>query len=149
QPRRPGLRPGPAGPIRGHEGVAMSFNADWRRQKSAAFELHANSTARRTVTFDLWGEPVRVYANANLSIYSAQTCNARCPFCVEELRPASRGTELASQKRIERDDRRYFTALEQVLDALRPLDPSVSVTGGEPSLDARIPAILRLLAARG
>ena len=25
------------------------------------------------------------------SVYSAQTCNARCAFCVEELRPASRG----------------------------------------------------------
>jgi len=124
----------------------VTFNAQLRRQKSAAFDLPTNSTAGRTVSFDLWGRPVRVYANANLSIYSAQTCNARCPFCVEELRPASRGAELARQKTVERDDGRYFTQLERVLVALGPLAPTVSVTGGEPSLDPRLPAILRLLA---
>jgi molybdenum cofactor biosynthesis enzyme MoaA len=123
----------------------MNFVAAWRRRKSAAFDLHQNSTARRVVEFDLWGRPVRVYANANLSIYSAQTCNARCPFCVEELRPASRGTALAMQKAVERDDAVYFSRLEQTLLALKPLDPSVSVTGGEPSIDPRLPAVLRLL----
>jgi molybdenum cofactor biosynthesis enzyme MoaA len=127
----------------------MTFVDEWRRRKSAAFDLEGNSTARRVVTFDLWGRPVRVYANANLSVYSAQPCNARCPFCVEELRPASRGTDLARQKTVERDDARYFERLAAVLDALRPLDPSVSVTGGEPSLDPRLPAIVRLLAGRG
>lgn len=126
----------------------MTFVEAWRRQKSAAFDLPANSTARRVVHFELWGRPVRAYANANLSIYSAQACNAKCPFCVEELRPASRGTQLGLQKRVERDDHRYFDKLERVLDALRPLDPSVSVTGGEPSIDPRLPVILRLLADR-
>jgi MoaA/NifB/PqqE/SkfB family radical SAM enzyme len=124
----------------------MTFVETWRRRKSDAFDLETNSTARRVVAFDLWGRPVRIYANANLSIYSAQACNARCHFCVEELRPASRGTELTHQKTTERDDRRYFHRLEQVLEALRPLDPSVSITGGEPSIDPRVPAILRLLA---
>ena len=106
-----------------------------------------NSTARRTVTIDLWGKPAEVYANANLSIYSAQTCNARCAFCVEELRPAARGVSLATQKVVERDDTRYFTALRDVLNALKPLNPSMSVTGGEPSQDARLPRILRTLQA--
>lgn len=124
----------------------MNFVDEWRRQKSAAFELERNSTACRVIRFDLGGRPVSVYANANLSIYSAQPCNARCPFCVEELRPAARGRELPMQKTIERDDARYFDQLEQTLVALRPLDPSVSVTGGEPSLDPRLPAILRMLA---
>jgi molybdenum cofactor biosynthesis enzyme MoaA len=124
----------------------MTFVDEWRRRKSAAFDLERNSTAGRVVEFALWGRPVRVYANANLSVYSAQGCNARCPFCVEELRPASRGTELALQKTVEIDDRLYFERLDRALEALRPLDPSVSVTGGEPSLDPRLPAILRLLA---
>jgi GTP 3',8-cyclase len=123
----------------------MTFVDAWRRQKSAAFDLIAKSTARRVIEFELWGRPVRAYANANLSIYSAQTCNAKCPFCVEELRPASRGTELAVQKSIDRDDSRYFARLENVLEALKPLDASVSVTGGEPSIDPRLPTILRLL----
>jgi len=92
---------------------------------------------------------VRVYANANLSIYSAQKCNAACPFCVEELRPASRGVELAAQKTYETDDGRYFARLQQVLDALEPLRPSVSVTGGEPSKDPRLPRILQTIARAG
>jgi molybdenum cofactor biosynthesis enzyme MoaA len=123
----------------------MTFVEAWRRRKSAEFDLHRNSTARRVVEFDLWGRPVRVYANANLSVYSAQPCNARCPFCVEELRPASRGTALEMQKAVERDDRVYFSRLDETLHALKPLNPSVSVTGGEPSIDPRLPAILRTL----
>ncbi len=126
-----------------------SFVPAWRAQQSAAFDLGANSTARKTVTLDLWGTPAIVYANANLSIYSAQACNARCAFCVEELRPASRGVALEVQKTIESDDTRYFAAMQTVLDALRPLNPSVSVTGGEPSQDARLPRILRTLQTHG
>ncbi|HEY8040458.1 MAG TPA: radical SAM protein [Polyangiaceae bacterium] len=122
----------------------------WRRGKSASFDLRENSTARRTVRVDFWGDARDVYANANLSVYSAQKCNARCAFCVEELRPASRGVQLAEQKTVEQDDGRWFAALEAALDVVqRDLRPSVSVTGGEPSKDPRLPRVLRTLAARG
>ena len=122
-----------------------AFVDAWRRAKSRAFDLESNSTARRTVEVDFWGRRLPVYANANLSIYSAQTCNARCPFCVEELRPASRGTSLDRQKTIESDDERYFEALRACLEQVSTLAPSLSVTGGEPSKDPRLPRILRLL----
>lgn len=125
----------------------MKFVEEWRRKKCRAFDLERNSTARQVVEFELWGTPVRIYSNANLSIYSAQACNARCPFCVEELRPLSRGTELAAQKQVERDDARYFAKLNEALCALRPLNPSVSITGGEASKDPRLPEILNTLAA--
>jgi molybdenum cofactor biosynthesis enzyme MoaA len=125
-----------------------TFNDAWRRQKSAAFQLDLNSTARQTIEIDLWGRRAQIYANANLSIYSAQKCNAACPFCVEELRPASRGVELVAQKAIESDDERYFDHLAQVLQALQPLRPSVSITGGEPSKDPRLPRILRATEAQ-
>jgi molybdenum cofactor biosynthesis enzyme MoaA len=121
----------------------------WRRAKCRAFDLAGNSTAGRALSFPLWGRAVRVYANANLSVYSGQACNARCRFCVEELRPASRGGALAAQRRVEPDDARYFASLEETLRALKPLDPTVSVTGGEASLDPRLPRILRTLAAAG
>ena len=97
---------------------SSGFNELWRRQKSRAFDPNTNSSARRTLTFSLWGRLVTVYANANLSIYSAQRCNAACPFCVEELRPASRGVSLQSQKRIANDDEAYFARLEQSLEAM-------------------------------
>jgi molybdenum cofactor biosynthesis enzyme MoaA len=122
------------------------FRDEWRRQKSAAFDLWRNSTARKTCTINLWGRKTQIYANANLSIYSAQRCNAACPFCVEELRPASRGIELAAQKTTEQDDNRYFEKLDSTLAALRPLNPTISITGGEPSKDPRLPRILRTVA---
>lgn len=121
------------------------FNPDWRARKSAAFDLELNSTGHGTIPLMLWGKTHDVYRNANLSIYSAQTCNARCPFCVEELRPASRGTELSMQKAIETETHRYYQRLEAVLSAVRPLNPSVSITGGEPSLDPRLPTILAVM----
>lgn len=116
---------------------------------SRAFDPWLDSTARRFVDVGLWGATRRVYTNANLSLYSAQPCNGGCGFCVEKLRPAARGVKLAAQRLVEADDGRYFAALEAVLDALRTLDPSVSLTGGEPSLDPRLPRLLRLLRDRG
>ena len=124
--------------------TALSFNANWRRLKSRAFDLNRNSTAGRTIRFALWGRPVEVYQNANLSVYSRQACNAKCHFCVEELRPSSRGDELQRQKTIESNDDLYFAAMEAVLDGLRPLHPTLSVTGGEPSKDPRLPRILSI-----
>lgn len=121
----------------------------WRRAKSAAFNLGANSTGRGTVPVRFGAAARPVYANANLSVYSAQTCNARCAFCVEELRPASRGGLLAAQKRVEADDGRYFAALGRALGAVAGLGPTASVTGGEASLDPRLPRILRTLQQRG
>ncbi|WP_437762057.1 radical SAM protein [Sorangium sp. So ce281] len=123
---------------------ARPFREEWRRLKSRAFDLERNSTAGDTVRFDLWGQPVEVYRNANFSIYSRQPCNAKCHFCVEELRPASRGRSLSVQKSVEDDDGRYFDAMAASLEALRPLDPTISVTGGEPSHDPRLPRILAL-----
>jgi molybdenum cofactor biosynthesis enzyme MoaA len=120
------------------------FVPQWRERKSAAFDLTGNSTAGRTIELDLWGRPISIYANANFSIYSAQVCNARCRFCVEELRPASRGRALEQQRTIEADDALYFAALERSLEALRPLAPTISITGGEPSKDPRLPQILAL-----
>ncbi len=123
--------------------MIATFNETWRRRKSAAFDLAGNSTAGRSVSFELFGRRVDVYANANLSIYSAQTCNAACPFCVEELRPASRGAALSAQKQIEGDDERYFANLERTFAALKPLNPTTSITGGEASKDPRLPGIIR------
>lgn len=127
----------------------VPFRPNWRDRQSTAFDLWENSTAGDTVRLDLWGREVDVYANANLSIYSAQPCNARCAFCVEELRPASRGVALQTQKTIESDDVRYFDALEKVLTTLAPLQPSVSITGGEPSMDPRLPRLLQTLERYG
>ncbi len=125
------------------------FDGALRREKFRAFDLAKNSTGRATMEVDFWGRPRPVYKNANLSVYSGQRCNARCAFCVEELRPASRGRNLAAQRATLDDDELYFARLEEALRVTHDLGPSVSVTGGEPSQDPRLPRILRTLKARG
>jgi molybdenum cofactor biosynthesis enzyme MoaA len=126
-------------------GATNIFRPEWRHAKCRAFDLHKNSTAKATIWLDLWGQKREVYANANLSIYSGQACDGDCGFCVEKLRPASRGITLDAQKTVEKDDQRYFRSLDEVLTALKPLHPSVSITGGEPTQDARLPRVLQLL----
>jgi cyclic pyranopterin phosphate synthase len=57
----------------------------------------------------------------------------------------SRGGGLSEQKQIEHDDEVYFARLEAVLQAVKSLRPSLSLTGGEISIDPRLPRILRVL----
>ena len=102
--------------------VDQSGWPNYRSRSDTTIVSHAS--ALRVVRVDLWGRPATVYVNANFSIYSAQRCNAARGFCVKELRPASRAG-----------------------DALRPLSPTISITGGEPSKDARLERILHIVAA--
>jgi molybdenum cofactor biosynthesis enzyme MoaA len=126
--------------------TAAGLVAAWRQRQSFAFDLAKNSSARRTVTFPLGGRDVTAYANANLSVISPRECNATCPFCVEKLRPASRGRLFERMDRPAVDD--YLGALNRALAELAPLNPSVSITGGEPSLDPALPAMLDVLRRR-
>ncbi len=127
------------------------FDPVLRELKQAAFSVEETSTAGFTV---LWNDPAldgrryRVYGNVNCSIYSAATCNGNCPFCVEKVRPASRGSSLAAVKRCV-DDSAYFSSLDKALHLVRPLDPSISITGGEPSIDPRLPRIISLVQSHG
>lgn len=129
--------------------MTPTFEPSWRHDPRAAFDLDHTATGRGTMPLQIGDRTHHVYRNANLSIYSAQPCNAKCPFCVEELRPASRGLTLVEQKRYEHDDDIYFARLDATLRATAPLDPTVSITGGEPSIDPRLPRIARHLAAHG
>nr|MDO8115957.1 radical SAM protein [Candidatus Sigynarchaeota archaeon] len=111
------------------------------------FSIEHTSSARRAVHWSPPGDPTtiyNVYANCNVSIYSAAPCNGRCPFCVEKVRPAS---ECLSLERVKQDidDERYFKSLERACNAVSPLNPSVSITGGEPSIDPRLPRILETI----
>lgn len=127
---------------------AFDLDLDLRRRRQERFAW-ARTTGGGTTPFRIGGRTVQVYENVNLSLYSGQTCNARCPFCVEELRPLSKGLELAADRARAAPEEAYFERLGQVLELVRPLDPSTSITGGEPSIDPRLPRTLDVVAAAG
>jgi GTP 3',8-cyclase len=124
------------------------IDLELRRRRQGAFAWE-RTTGGGTVPFEVGGRVVQVYKNVNLSIYSGQACNARCAFCVEELRPLSKGAELASYKARVAPEEPYVARLAEALALVRPLDPSLSITGGEPSIDPRLPRTLDLVAAAG
>ena len=93
--------------------------------------------------FDFQGLKRKVYSNVNLSIYTDDYCNANCSFCVAQLRFENRG-QLYKKGRIQ-SDQEYFNRLSQVLEYLRPLNPSISITGGEPTKSRRLIPILELI----
>lgn len=85
-----------------------------------------------------------VYHNANLSIHVTDKCNADCAFCIAHLRYLNDGNVYLKPE-IE-EDQRYYERLEQILMATAHLRPSVSITGGEPSVNRKLPTILNILA---
>lgn len=97
--------------------------------------------------FDFDGKEKRVYSNVNLSIFTDDYCNANCKFCVAQLRFENKG-QMYKKNRIVSDEE-YYARLDEVLARLRPLNPSVSITGGEPTKSHRLVPILRLIEKYG
>ncbi|MHA1299697.1 MAG: radical SAM protein [Candidatus Helarchaeota archaeon] len=121
------------------------LNYNFRLYKQDIYDVLKNSTTKTLVKWVVNGKPYNVYSNVNLSIYSGQICNGNCSFCIEQLRPLSRGRKLESQKTLIEKDNEYFKCLKQVLNAVKPINPSVSITGGEPSKDPRLIKILEYI----
>lgn len=93
--------------------------------------------------FSFEGKDRKVYSNINLSIFTDDYCNANCRFCIEQFRFQNKG-QMYKKCKI-RNDEEYFKRLEYVLDYLRPLNPSVSITGGEPTKSRRLKRTLELI----
>lgn len=116
----------------------MSTFEDIRYTRQADFDILKKQLI--DFTFDM---PRKVYANCNLSIFVDDYCNADCKFCVAQLRYENR-SKIYQKAKIE-DDEEYFRRLEEVLAIIAPLNVSVSLTGGEPTISPRIFRILELL----
>lgn len=84
-----------------------------------------------------------IYKNFNFSIFVDDACNADCPFCVAHVRYAHKN--MAYKKPRITDDKEYLKRLEEVLDYIRQFNPSVSLTGGEPTLSPLIVKIIELI----
>lgn len=78
-----------------------------------------------------------VYSNVNLSIFVDKYCNYKCPFCVADQRQDNRSCNLTNED--------YLSRLKYVLDYIEPLNPTVSLTGGEPTKSELLIPIIKLL----
>lgn len=85
------------------------------------------------------GKEYDVYSNVDLTIYVTNKCNADCDFCVNKYEE----NFLCSKEIL--DDNEYLRRLEYILQYMKKLNPSVIITGGEPTKSKRLPAIIKLV----
>lgn len=64
-----------------------------------------------------------IYTNCNFSIFLLGECNAKCKFCVAHIR----NNQL-------KDDRIQLEYIKKAIELVKPLNPTVSLSGGEPTL---------------
>lgn len=85
------------------------------------------------------GKEYDVYSNVGLTIYVTNRCNADCDFCMNKYED-----NFLCSKEIS-DDGEYLRRLEYILQYIRPLNPSVMITGGEPTKSKRLPDVIKLV----
>lgn len=116
-----------------------NFNKEYRYKRQVCYDINKYDL----LDFDFDGVNKKVYKNFNLSIFTDDYCNADCKFCVAELRFENRGQLYNKDKII--DDKEYLKRLEEVLIKVKPLNPSISITGGEPTRCKRLIDIIELV----
>ncbi|MCR5209147.1 MAG: radical SAM protein [Lachnospiraceae bacterium] len=84
----------------------------------------------------------KIYKNFNFTIFVDSYCNADCKFCIEQIKTENTG---CIEKRSLKNKEEYIAKLDAVLEKIRPLNPSVSITGGEPLLCPWFKDVLILL----
>lgn len=88
-------------------------------------------------------EDWNIYNNANMSIHVTDKCNADCGFCIAHLRYLNEG--LVYLKPEINEEEKYYKRLDEILILTKNLNPSVSITGGEPTVNKKLPNILKIL----
>lgn len=111
----------------------------FRYNRQTVFDINE----KISTSFDFEGSKKNVYDNVNLSIFVDDYCNADCKFCVAQLRYEN-AKQMYCKPKLDNDEE-YFARLDKVLEYIKPLNVSVSITGGEPTKSKRLVPILRLL----
>lgn len=83
-----------------------------------------------------------IYKNFNFTIFIDSYCNADCKFCIEQIKTKNSG--IIEKQRLD-EKQQYIKRLDHALGKIRELNPSVSVTGGEPLLCPYFKDVMRLL----
>ena len=92
--------------------------------------------------FDFKAGHRQVYGNFNFSIFIDEFCNADCKFCVAQLRYENK--KLLYHKEHLPDDV-WLRRCEEILKLIRPLNPSISITGGEPTISNKLVPVLQMV----
>ena len=79
-----------------------------------------------------------VDSHSQIIIYPTIKCNADCDFCLNKF------DKTLCKCKIELDRQQYLNKLINVFNILKPLNPYISICGGEPSLNKLTVDILKL-----
>lgn len=119
----------------------MNINRKLRYTRQADFNLSIDRF--KPVRFQKG--TVLVYDNANLSLMLSDKCNADCNFCIAHLRYLVDGHTYIKPKLNGLDS--YLKTFEHYWhEVLADINPSVSITGGEPSIHRDIIPTISMLA---
>lgn len=88
---------------------------------------------------ELAGKTYDVYSNVGLTVYVTNRCNSDCDFCMNKYEE----NFLCSKEIM--DDEEYLNRLEYILQVLKPINPSIMITGGEPTKSKRLPEVIKLI----
>ncbi len=99
------------------------------------------------IEFELLGKKYNAIDNCELSIYLNESCNADCCFCIAQMRYEDRAK--AFKKSIIRSDAVYFEQLDKILSLIPQFIKSVTITGGEPCLNPRLPIVVAKMKEHG
>ena len=122
----------------------------------AAFTEHRNINGfrhERLLSYDVFDprdyqwmqfESYALYRNFNFTIFLDTYCNADCKFCIEQIKTENNG-RINKVGNIE-DRETYLRRLDFIAGKIRPYNPSISITGGEPLLSPCFREAMAILA---
>jgi len=125
--------------------IGPTVDHDLRRRRWERYDIDRLTKLPWTAN----GVNYDVYGNANFSVVVTNACNAKCKFCVQELKYERSPGEFNTSSSAGTKDNNYFASLDRALTAVKPLNPSLAITGGEATMDPRLPRILQILASHG
>ena len=82
-----------------------------------------------------------LYTNFNFSVFLDDYCNAACKFCVANIRCKTENRENIFGRNYDK----YLKSLDKIFAFLRPFNPTISLTGGEPTLFPRFEEVVALV----
>lgn len=122
--------------------VGAEREIKWNPQLRLDRQKNYDITKYESTPFTFEAGDFNVYKNFNYSIFIDDYCNADCKFCVAQLRYANKGLMYKKEKIPENE---WLKRCEEMLEFIRPLNPSISITGGEPTISKKLIPVLEMV----